>query len=63
MESGLTSVKLSPLLKTIEEDTFYQCKDLKTVEFPEGLEKIGLEAFMESGIEHAEFPGSLKIIA
>ena len=36
---------------------------MKTVELPEGLEKIGLEAFMESGLENVEFPASLRTIA
>ena len=33
------------------------------MEFPDGLEKIGLKAFMGSGIEHAELPASINTIA
>lgn len=36
---------------------------MKTVEFPDCLEKIGLGAFMGSGIEHVKLPASLSTIA
>ena len=36
---------------------------MKTVELPESLEKIGLEAFMESGLENIELPASLRTVA
>ena len=31
--------------------------------FPEGLEKIGIGAFVGSGLESVEFPASLRTIA
>ena len=48
---ALTSISLPPLLRIIEKSAFRECKHLKTVEFPDGLEKIGLFAFEESGVE------------
>ena len=41
---------------------FYGCKNLKSVEFSEGLEKIGLFAFAGSGIERVVLPHSTKVI-
>ena len=46
----------------IEDSTFYQCESLKSVEFSEGLEKIGTEAFAYSGIEDVVLPSSVRVI-
>ena len=56
-------IKLPPALKTIEENTFNSCANLKNIYFSEGLEKIDAFAFSESGLERAEFPASLRTIA
>lgn len=39
------------------------CECLRSVELPEGLEKIGLGVFNASGLESVEFPASLRTIA
>ena len=46
----------------IEETTFTDCKNLRTVEFSEGLEVIGIQAFCGCGIESITTPKSLKTI-
>ena len=51
------------MLKIIERDAFYQCKNLKCVKLSEGLEKIGLQAFFGSGVENVEFPASLRVVS
>ena len=43
--------------------TFYGCKNLRRVEFSEGLEKIGLGAFYRSGVERIDLPSSTRWIA
>ena len=48
------------MLKTIEAWTFSYCKDLSRVEFSEGLEKIGVAAFAESGVEQVKLPSSVR---
>ena len=47
----------------IEESAFYECNKLKNVQFSEGLEKIGLFSFYETGLENIELPASLRTIA
>ena len=61
-ESGIENLKLPSTLKTIEANTFYKCEQLRSVEFSEGLEKIGAKAFSESGVESVVLPSSMKII-
>ena len=56
-------MRLPPALKVIEKDTFRECKNLKTLEFPEDLEKIDLQAFALSGLENVELPASLRTIS
>ena len=46
----------------IECATFAVCENLKSVEFPEGLESIGLQAFRGCGVESITAPKSLKTI-
>lgn len=54
--SALESVRLPSTLKVIREGTFRECKNLRSVEFADGLEKIETGAFKESGIESIVFP-------
>ena len=60
--SALKRVKLPSTLKRIECRTFAGCKNLKTVELPNGLEYIGKECFYESGLESVRIPSALKTI-
>ena len=43
--SGIESIRIPSTLKVIEAVTFCGCMSLKSVEFSEGLEKIGVGAF------------------
>lgn len=47
----------------LEENTFRECKRLRSVKFPDRLEKICIAAFYGSGIESATFPASLRTIS
>ena len=60
--SGIERIKISSTLKVIQAYTFLKCKNLKTVEFSEGLEKIGVAVFRESGVENIVLPVSTKIV-
>ena len=62
-ESGLESVRLPSTLKVVEVKTFAKCKDLKSVEFSEGLKRIELMAFLGSGLERVTLPRSLRVLA
>ena len=55
-KSGIEHIKIPSTLKIIDAYTFFGCKKLKKVEFSEGLEKIGVCVFAESGIENAVLP-------
>ena len=60
--SGIEGVRVPSTLKTIEAGTFADCQNLKSVEFAEGLEKIGPRAFAKSGIESVALPQSIRIV-
>ena len=38
-------------MKTMHDSVFDDCYNLKNVQFPDGLEKIGAECFNGSGLE------------
>ena len=59
----MESIELPSTLKIIEVSTFSGCKNLKSVEFSEGLERIELGAFRESGLERVTLPRSLRVLA
>ena len=61
-ESALESVRLPSTLKRIEYRTFMGCRNLKTVELPDGLEYIGEECFYKSWLESIRIPPALKTI-
>lgn len=62
-ESGIESIKIPPTLEEIRTATFHSCKNLKTVELPRGLKKIGVDAFYDSGLESIVLPSSVKIVS
>ena len=43
-------------------EAFYGCDSLRTIDFPNSLEEIGLRAFRESGLERVTTPKSVKTI-
>lgn len=59
----MKSVCLPPMLAVIEENTFYECENLRNITFPEALEKIGLFAFCKTHLEDVKFPASLREIS
>ena len=56
-------IRLPNSLKKIERETFRQCENLKSVVFPNALERIGLFAFYRTGLENVKFPASLRWIS
>ena len=48
--STIEEVTLPSTLKVIEYDAFRNCKNLKYITLPDGLGKIGMRCFYESGI-------------
>ena len=50
------------VLKTIEEEGFYDCDDLSSVEVSPEIEEIGKSAFDDCGITEITLPGTLKRI-
>lgn len=56
----LKSVTLSDNLKEIKVNAFSKTKSLTSIKLPEGLEKIGSEAFAWSGLTSIEIPGTVK---
>ena len=47
----------------IGRSAFYKCSNLVSAALPNGLEKVELSAFEESGLESVEFPASLRTIS
>lgn len=58
----LSSITLSSQIKVIPMYAFGNCKALKTIELPNGLETIGLGCFGESGLETIQIPSSVTTI-
>lgn len=59
---NMCAVVLPQNLKTIEEEAFSFCFNLKEIVFPDGLEKIGEDAFLMSGLQSVTIPASVKMI-
>lgn len=60
--SSETSYSVPDLVKMICEDSFRHSENLTEISLPEGLEKIGDEAFYASGIESINIPASVSSI-
>lgn len=61
--SAIESVTLPSTLKRIEKETFLECKNIKKIEIPSGVEYIGEYCFMVSGLEEIALPCTLREIA
>lgn len=55
-KSALESIALPFTLRVINACTFWQCKRLTKVQLSEGIEKIGICAFFDSGVREIVFP-------
>ena len=51
------------VLKNIGDKAFFDCEELTNIEFNEGLEFIGEDSFLNTGIREITLPTSLKRIA
>ena len=49
-------------LKEIGNHAFCGCTSLKHIQFPNGLETIGIHCFYESGLEEVVLPANVKSI-
>lgn len=58
----LRSVVISSSVKVINSSAFAMCGDLSDIVLPEGLEVIGEQAFMGTGIVSLELPSTVKAI-
>ena len=57
--SGIRKVCFPSTLEEIGYSAFAGCKDLKGVQFPNGLKRIDVMAFQDSGIEEVALPPSV----
>lgn len=53
---------LPSTLKRIEYNVFDECKQLKNIQLPEGLEYIGRQCFYKSGLESIVLPATVKSV-
>ena len=60
--TALTTVSLPKTLKIVGPMAFYSTKALKTLVLPDGLEEIGLTAFIDSGLETITIPNTVYSI-
>lgn len=61
--AGVEEVLLPMTLKEIGAQAFLKTSQLKTIEIPENVRTIGLEAFRESGITTVKLPNGVTTIA
>lgn len=59
----ITDISFGKNLKSLEEDAFYTCPELKKIQFSEGLEKVGSYALGACGFTELNLPKSLKYIS
>ena len=59
---ALTPQSDGSALRLICTRAFYGCESLAAVDFPDGLEEMGVDAFCESGLESVTTPLSTRII-
>ena len=59
---NITSVTLPNSIKTIEKKAFYECKELKSINIPSGVNTIGEWAFSRCGLTSITLPEDLEII-
>lgn len=62
LNSGVKIVKLPASVNEIEYQAFLDATSLKEINLPEGLHKIGNEAFRESGLVNLKLPNSVCFI-
>lgn len=61
-EYSIAEVVLPSSLKRIERRAFTSCGKLKKINFPDGLEYIGEDAFWGAGVEKIWLPDSVKFV-
>ena len=61
-KTAIESIWLPSTLKKIEDEMFYGCKNLKSVEIPSSVEYVGKECFAGTQIEELTLPSTLKEI-
>lgn len=59
---NLSEVKLSSTMKTIPTRMFMHCVALETLVIPEGVERIGLNCFYNSGLTNVTIPTTIKVL-
>lgn len=58
----LTRLEFPASLKKIDGGTFCGLKKMETIQFPDGLEEIGPDAFSDGGFKELDIPDSVKVI-
>ncbi len=61
-ESGLTGITVPGSVKEIGAEALYNCPDLKSATFYEGVQSIGVNAFRNCGIAYLDFPASVTSV-
>ena len=58
----LTSVTIKGNIKEIADGAFYYCIGLEKIDLPDGIERIGVNAFGGAGLTEIELPDSVKTV-
>lgn len=61
-DSVVTSISLPKTIKHIESSCFKSCRNLKSIDLPDGLESIGDSAFASSGLTEVKIPDTVTEI-
>jgi hypothetical protein len=60
--TNITSVVFPSSLREIGNHAFWNCINLKEINLNEGLESIGLESFIHTGLESVDLPSTLNFL-
>ena len=60
--SNLMEITVPGSVKVIGDEAFYNCKNLKSATFYEGVQSIGVNAFHQCGIAYLDFPASITSV-
>lgn len=61
-QSNLMEITVPGSVKAVGDEAFYDCKELRSATFHDGVQSIGIDAFRGCGIGYLDFPASITSV-